>query len=948
MSDDIGSGSVRTLIQWELLVERENPPIRILLVEDDEDDYVLVRDLLSHLSVSRYELYWVSDYEAALNAVLTRELDLCILDYRLGDRNGLDLMEDLKRHGCKAPIVFLTGEGGYQVDVEAMKAGVADYLTKKDLTAPLLERSIRFAIERKQKEDELVKAKRIIQALSECNHAVIHLKDELELIREVCRIVVELGGYRMSWVGYAGGGPDLPVSPVAKYGYDQGYLETISITWRDAERGRGPTGTSIRTGAPSIFRFIESHSEFAPWKEDAIKRGYGSVIGLPLLLDDERLGALTIYAEEPDAFDTDELDLLVKLAHNLSYGIGALRNHEARKHAQDALQAERDKFMGILASMEDGVYIANHNHDIEYVNRVIEREFGPVNGRKCYDYLGRAVDVCLRGEGEGVFAGRSVRWVWTSAKTKKTYDSFATPMKNPDGTISKLEIFRDISENKRMERALRESEERYRMLFNKANDAIYLLGITPEGDFSKFIEVNDNLCHMLGYTKEELLSLSLADIVSSEHLEDVLKKKRRPLAEKHFLAERTYVTKSGKKIPVEVNTHVFDNKGYSTFLTIARNITERKRSEEKLRQSEEKYRKLSQELHALLNAIGDTLILLSPDMRVLWANNSNAYQADVLPSEITGKRCYELFFNRAEPCEECIVKMCFATGRKQTHILNHHGRVLDKRAFPIIDGDGVNSVILLIIDITEKITIQAEAMHASHLASLGELAAGVAHEINNPINGIINYAQVIINECNPDSLESDIGNRIVKEGDRIADIVKSLLSFAREGREDKWPTTVGSILKESLVLTQAQIRKEGIRLDIKTPDDLPGIHANFQRMQQVFLNIINNARYALNEKYPRRHENKVLQILGERIVIDDLEYVRITFHDRGVGIPADKLCMLTKPFFSTKPFGKGTGLGLSIIHKIITEHGGRLSFESVEGEFTKVIVDLPAKGPGNG
>ncbi|MGA7878203.1 MAG: ATP-binding protein, partial [Desulfoferrobacter sp.] len=195
-----------------------------------------------------------------------------------------------------------------------------------------------------------------------------------------------------------------------------------------------------------------------------------------------------------------------------------------------------------------------------------------------------------------------------------------------------------------------------------------------------------------------------------------------------------------------------------------------------------------------------------------------------------------------------------------------------------------------------------------------------------------------------ESMENDLGKRMLKESERIADIVKSLLSFARGGRDDKWPTRIDAVLREALVLTQAQIRKESICLETSLADDLPEIEANFQQIQQVFLNIINNARYALNEKYPSMHKNKVMKINGESVIIEGRAHLRVTFYDRGTGIPADKLSLLTRPFYSTKPFGKGTGLGLSITRRIITDHGGRLTFESVEGEFSKVIVDLPVKG----
>ena len=131
---------------------------------------------------------------------------------------------------------------------------------------------------------------------------------------------------------------------------------------------------------------------------------------------------------------------------------------------------------------------------------------------------------------------------------------------------------------------------------------------------------------------------------------------------------------------------------------------------------------------------------------------------------------------------------------------------------------------LLANDITEKTAMQAEAMQAGHMASLGELAAGVAHEINNPITGIINYGQILINECSPGGMEKDIGERIVKEGERIGRIVKTLLSYARDGRDNKRPTRISAILEESIILIQAQIRKESIDLKIELPDDLPEVN----------------------------------------------------------------------------------------------------------------------------
>lgn len=258
------------------------------------------------------------------------------------------------------------------------------------------------------------------------------------------------------------------------------------------------------------------------------------------------------------------------------------------------------------------------------------------------------------------------------------------------------------------------------------------------------------------------------------------------------------------------------------------------------------------------------------------------------------------------------------------------------------EGGNVHGLVLSLIDVTEKIRLQSEAIQNTHLASLGELAAGVAHEINNPLNGIINYAQILVNKINKESRENELARRIIKEGDRIANIVKSLLSFARKRTEEKSIYTITGILHDALLLTEAQILKDSIKLKVNMPEDLPEIIANSQQIQQVFLNVINNARYALNQKYQEPDEDKVLEISGSETAVDSCRYVRIIFHDKGSGIPADIRDKVINPFFSTKPSGKGTGLGLSISHGIIQDHNGNLEIESVEGEFTNIVIDLPA------
>jgi PAS domain S-box-containing protein len=373
-------------------------------------------------------------------------------------------------------------------------------------------------------------------------------------------------------------------------------------------------------------------------------------------------------------------------------------------------------------------------------------------------------------------------------------------------------------------------------------------------------------------------------------------------------------------------------------------IAERKIAVEALQKSELKYRNLSQEFNTLLNCIPDNLLLLSSDLKIMWTNKAAASIFGKSESEPTGQYCYSLCCNNVSPCNNCPTIRSFVSGIEETaEISTPEGKIWDVRAFPIKDDSGkVKDVIELSRDITEKINLQAGAMRSRHLASLGELAAGVAHEINNPVNNIVNYAQLLIDEFEKENRDDDIAQRIIKDGDRIATIVRSLLSFARIRKEEKNYLYLHEIFSDTLSLTSAQMRKDGIFFKVNVPSKFIKVPVHPQQIQQVFLNIISNARYALNQKYPETHENKILEIACEQLTINNSPFVRIVFHDRGSGISSSIIDKVVNPFFSTKPNRMGTGLGLSISHGIITEHGGKLIINSIEGEYTKIIIDLPA------
>ena len=214
---------------------------------------------------------------------------------------------------------------------------------------------------RKIAEEEFRKADRAFRTLSEFNQAMVRQTDEMELLRQVCRIVADVGGYRLVWVGFAENNEEKSVVPIASAGYEYGYLAQAKITWADNERGQGPCGISIRTGKMSVSQNAESNPAFAPWRLEAAKRGIASSISLPLIVEGSVIGALGIYASEPDAFDQAESNLLNDLAQNLSYGIASIRSAEKRGRSEEELRVHASRLKAINEELQDFAFVAAHD-----------------------------------------------------------------------------------------------------------------------------------------------------------------------------------------------------------------------------------------------------------------------------------------------------------------------------------------------------------------------------------------------------------------------------------------------------------------------------------------------------------------------------------------------------------------------------------------------------------
>jgi PAS domain S-box-containing protein len=498
------------------------------------------------------------------------------------------------------------------------------------------------------------------------------------------------------------------------------------------------------------------------------------------------------------------------------------------------------------------------------------------------------------------------------------------------------ELKKEVVDHEQAKKAIAESEIRYRGIFEYTKSGVIIYEALADG--------NDFVCVDLNKSAERIDDLNSEKIVG------------RPIGEVFpnieafgLLSVMQQVMKSG--VPAYFPTAWYQDariEGWRDYLvyklpseeivTVYSDETDRKVAETALRESEET-------LAGIIHSVNDHMVMLDEQLNILWANNRFK---ETFGDQLANKKCYEIFAGLSSPCENCIAGQCFRDGlMKEREITLEKSRGDRLDFWETTNPTSLNSkglpkaVVIIFRDITRRKALVEEAMRSGRLASIGELAAGVAHEINNPINSVINLAQIMVNEERKKGGEHDIALRMIDEGNRIAEIVRSLLAFSRDNQGSKKPLHLKDILFETFALTEVQIVKSGITLEVDVPSSLPMIFGHMQQIQQVFLNLINNARFALTDKNFAPGSLKRIKIKGRGKKIDGREYIRIIFEDNGTGIPDKLIDRIMDPFFTTKPENLGTGLGLSISHGIISDHKGRMKIESNEGEFTRFVIDLP-------
>ncbi len=497
----------------------------------------------------------------------------------------------------------------------------------------------------------------------------------------------------------------------------------------------------------------------------------------------------------------------------------------------------------------------------------------------------------------------------------------------------------DVGELRRAERSRRETEQKYSHLFEMETDAIFVIDDAED----TILEANAATEDMYGYSRDYLLGMKFKDLA---HETAIIPDNARLRGKETAMLFQTHTHCDGSSIPVEISMRRIPWQGKDVRIAAVRDISEHLRAQHAI-ESQRLF------LKEVIEAIPYMITVRDRNRRIMLANAAvcrfhGRNEEDLLgltPGELAPMVCEDESYRTPED-DLYAGKLDRADGEHKLLNCQKETRWLRIIRVPLRNAEGqVTAVLGVGIDLTEEKQLRAELVRTGQLASLGELAAGLAHEINNPVNGIINYAQVLLDLIddtgNLDEAASQFLNKIISEGERIARLAHGVLGFARSHASSQPPCSVHGAVGSVIELVQSRLSRDGINLAVDIPDDIPPVNCVNWELQQVLMNLISNARFALNERFPAHEPEKRLSISASLSESPEEPAVIITVEDRGSGIEPSLLGDVFDPFFTTKPEGEGTGLGLSICHSIVREHHGSLVLEQPEEGGTRVVVTLP-------
>ncbi len=652
------------------------------------------------------------------------------------------------------------------------------------------------------------------------------------------------------------------------------------------------------------------------------------------------MGTLPLRPEELDDETLVELDPIGIVCDSFTQVLTHLHNTNAE------LLLANEKNVAILEAAGIGILLLDKNMVIQSYNQQLKNFFFPekndgnIIGNTCLELVcGGNIpsEGCLCNK--AITANETVRFaIWKNRG--RTYDAVFTPIHDRDSKITHcLGIYHDITERMQGEEALRESEERYRDLFENANDLIQC--VASDGHF---VYVNRAWRDTLGYSEQEIERLRIFDIIDPSchaHCGELFRRVME--GEEVRQVEVTFVSKGGRKIIVEGSANCnFANGVPIATRSIFRDITERKLAEEALAAEKER-------LTVTLRSIGDGVITTDTTGKIVLINKIAEQLTGWSQQEACGQPLEEVFHIISEKtgkrCENPAEKV-LRTG--MIIALDHHTALIAKDGTTRIIADsgapicGRNSVIigtvLVFRDITEQKELEVNLLRSEKLESVGILAGGIAHDFNNMLTGIIGNISIAAMHAKPNDI---IHTRLVeaeKAAFRARDLTQQLLTFAKGGAPVKKTASISELLTDSASFA---LRGSNVRCCFNISDGLWPGEMDAGQISQVIHNLVLNADQAMPDGGGIfiDAENRVITS-NDSLPLPQGNYVHISIRDTGEGIPSEHLARIFDPYFTTKK--KGSGLGLATSYSIIKNHDGCITIESILGKGSTFHIFLPA------
>jgi PAS domain S-box-containing protein len=811
---------------------------------------------------------------------------------------------------------------------------------------------------RKRAEEALRRLNRELRTISNCNQILLRASDEQSLLDEICRIVCEEAGYRMAWVAYAEHDAAKSVRPVAWTGAEEGYLANLGITWADTERGWSPTGTAIRSGKSCCIQDFATDPRLAPWRESALQRGFLSGIALPL--NDEQanaFGSLSIYSAQPNAFTSQEIRLLEELAADLAFGIVTLRSRAARKRAEEALRRSE----AYLAESQRLTRTGSWAFDLAsnkyiYASEEIFRIFGmdaqeglpnrePISRQihpEDWDRVKESFEKSLR---EKVDTSSEFRIVLPSG-TVKHLQAIRHPVMNDAGDLVKLVgTVIDITERKRAEEALRQSEAYLAEAQRLSHTGSWALDVADD----RYAYCSEECLRIYGFDPQEGLPTREAVFrrVLPEDLDRVIREFEKSLREKvDSSGELRIVLPDGTVKDIHVIRHpVLNSVGDVVKLVgTSIDITERKRAEEALRASESRFR-------TFVDHAADAFFIQDFEQgTIIDVNRSACESLGYTRQELIGTTPLAFDRNLDRAATESVAER---TAAGETVIDRHWHLRKDGTLFPVeahasqFWHGGRRFLLKVARDISDRLRaeeereklrqLEADLAHINRVSMMGELVASIAHEVSQPLSGVVSNGSACLRWLAGDvpNVEEarEAARRIVRDGKRAGEVIARVRSLAKRAATPSEKLDLNETIREVLALVGDEAKRMGVMIRAQFADDLSPISGDRVQLQQVVLNLVMNAMEAMSSVDERPRE---LLITTRNL---DADQVQVTVEDSGTGLDPNTLDKIFDPFYTTKP--GGMGMGLSVSRSILQAHGGRLWAAAKDGPGTIFHFSIP-------